>query len=452
LRVRSSGMKASLLLAALVLSFWAGVGGGVEFDVDWAAFRGQGDSSRLEFFYSIPYAQLDYVAGEDGIVARYSVRFSIEGSGFEREATLFKQAVLDSFRGAQETGLRFRDAFSVMVPPGRYRARAVLAKPAGAALDTLEDREVFVEAGGWEDSVTVPDFKHGLQMSTIQLASGVVVHQDGGYTVLPNPTRRFGESADTQLFFYFEGYNLSLRPDSFLVGTVIATPGPKPETLVYTAPSAKVKSGTDVSSVLGMSMADLEAGDYVLSVRITDIGLGRTTERQAGFTIAASAADDGSTPMRLSDLTQLEREYYRDLEYVATPLELQHYNALGDSSKEEQYLAWFWGRRGRASLAEFARRMETAKLRYSTARTSGIREDRGRIYVRYGEPDEVQRAVIEVDRRPREYWRYYGLGYTFVFIDLRADNIYRLAWTDCPDIPVTGYERYLTEDELETFR
>lgn len=452
MRVRGSGTKASILFVALALSLSTGVGDGVEFDVDWAAFRGQGDSSRLEFFYSIPYSQLDYVAGEGGLVARYSVRFSIEGDKCEREATLFKQAVLDSFREAEETGLRFRDAFSLMVPPGQYRSRAVLAKPAGAARDTLEDREVFAEAGAWEDLVDVPDFRQGLQMSTIQLASGVVVHQDGGYTVLPNPTRRFGESADTQLFFYFEGYNLSEQPDSFLVGTVVATSAPEPETIVYTAPSAKAKSGTDVSSVLGMSVADLKPGDYVLSVRITDIGLGRTTERQAGFSIAASASTGGSTPMRLNDLTRLERKYYRDLEYVATPMELRHFNSLGDSSKEEQYLAWFWGRRGRASLAEFARRMETAKQRYSTARTSGIKEDRGRIYVRYGEPDEVQRAVIEVDRRPREYWRYYGVGYTFVFIDLRADNIYRLAWTDCPDVPVTGYERYLTEDELEMFR
>jgi GWxTD domain-containing protein len=445
-------MKASLLLFALAVAFWTGPADGVDFDVDWAAFRGQGDSSRLEFFYSIPYSELDYVAWGDSLVARYSVRFSIEGNGFEREATLFKQAVLDSFRQAQETGLRFRDAFSLMVPPGQYRSRAVLAKPAGAARDTLEDQEVFAEAGSWEGVVDVPDFRQGLQMSTIQLASGVVVHQDGGYTVLPNPTRRFGESADTQLFFYFEGYNMSQRPDSFLVGTVIATSAPEPETIVYTAPSAKVKSGTGVSSVLGMSVADLEPGNYVLSVRITDIGLGRTTQRQADFSIAASSSSAGSTPMRLNDLTQLERKYYRDLEYVATPTELQHYNSLGDSTKEEQYLAWFWGRKGRASLAEFARRMETAKQRFSTARTSGIKEDRGRIYVRYGEPDETQRTVIEVDRRPREYWRYYGLGYTFVFLDLRGDNVYRLAWTDCPDVPVSGYEKYLTEDELEMFR
>ena len=446
-------MKASLLLTTMALALWVGVGLGVDFDVDWAAFKGQADSSRLEFFYSIPYSELDYVAwGRDSIAARYSVRFSIEGDGFDREATLFKQAVLDSFRGAQETGLRFRDAFSLMVPPGRYRSRAVLAKPAGAARDTLEDREVFAEAGSWEDSVTVPDFTQGLQMSTIQLASGVVVHQDGGYTVLPNPSRRFGESADTQLFFYFEGYNLSRRPDSFLVSTVIATSAPEPETLVYTAPGPKPKSGAEVSSVLGVSVADLDPGDYVLSVRITDIGLGRTTERRAGFSIAASAATGGSTPMRLTDLTQLERQYYRDLEYVATAMELQHYEALVDSAKQEQYLAWFWGRRGRASLSEFARRMETAKQRYSAARMSGIKEDRGKIYVRYGEPDEVQRTVIEVDRRPREYWRYYGLGYAFVFIDLRADNVYRLAWTDCPDIPVTGFEKYLTEDELEMFR
>jgi GWxTD domain-containing protein len=337
-----------------------------------------------------------------------------------------------------------------MVPPGRYRVHVILAKPVGAVDDTLDDREAFVETGSREDSVVVPDFTSGLQMSTIQLASGVVVHEAGGYTVLPNPTRRFGE-ADSQLYFYFEGYNLSQQPDSYLVSTAITTSGPKPETLVYSAPGAKAKSGSEVSSVLGMSVAGLESGDYVLSVRMTDVGLGRTAERQARFSVEGQTSAGGSTPLRLKDLTQLERKYYRELEYVATPLELQQYKALGDSSRE-QYLAWFWGRRGRASLTEFARRMETASQRYRSARTSGLKEDRGRIYVRYGEPDEVERTVIEVDRRPREYWRYYGLGYTFVFIDLHADNVYRLAWTDSPDVPVTGYERYLTADELEMFK
>ena len=59
--------------------------------------------------------------------------------------------------------------------------------------------------------------------------------------------------------------------------------------------------------------------------------------------------------------------------------------------------------------------------------------DRGRIYIKYGEPDEVERNIISVEiSRPYEFWQYYN-GYQFIFIDIRGTNEYTLVWTNASD-------------------
>jgi hypothetical protein len=82
----------------------------------------------------------------------------------------------------------------------------------------------------------------------------------------------------------------------------------------------------------------------------------------------------------------------------------------------------------------------------------GFNTDRGRVYVKYGEPDAIEQKVIEAETRPREYWHYYNTGYIFVFIDLSGDANYRLAWTNAKGEPKTGYESYLTVEEQDQFK
>jgi GWxTD domain-containing protein len=267
----------------------------------------------------------------------------------------------------------------------------------------------------------------------------------GGFSVVPNPGRRFGGEGVDRVYFYFEGYGLDPAADSYEVVTRVLSP--EADTLVSTGPQVKPRSGTDVSSALGVSVARLDPGEYQLELELSDRH-GGSVRRRAGFRVSGAAEEPGDeTPYRLN-LTPLEKKYYNRLEYVATATELAYYNALSDSGKEA-YLAWFWSRH---NLSEFVRRMETANERYRTSTAGGLDTDRGRIYVKYGEPDEVERKVLEVHVRPREYWQYYNQGYVFIFIDITGTDNYRLAWTNSPHETRTGYEGLLTPEEEELYR
>jgi hypothetical protein len=69
-----------------------------------------------------------------------------------------------------------------------------------------------------------------------------------------------------------------------------------------------------------------------------------------------------------------------------------------------------------------------ANQRYKTYSKEGWRTDQGRVYVLYGEPDDVQRFANSSDNKPYEIWNYPQLegGVEFVFIDINGFNEYVL--------------------------
>lgn len=76
---------------------------------------------------------------------------------------------------------------------------------------------------------------------------------------------------------------------------------------------------------------------------------------------------------------------------------------------------------------EFYKRVLLADERYSLhARLKGWRSDRGRIYIKYGDPDEINSEVHPLDSPPYIVWHYYSLGKRFVFFDQKGYGDYTL--------------------------
>ncbi|MEO0079296.1 MAG: GWxTD domain-containing protein [candidate division WOR-3 bacterium] len=406
----------------------------ISFDVDWAAFRGPGDSSRVEFFYGVHYNQLEFHQEESLLVAPFAVSFEIKGldSDFSQSGTIRKRATLHSRKEGVRTQRQFVDGFGVVVPPGRFVFQMTLAESA--------------RSGTVGDTITVPDFREGLVLSSLQTGSRLVTDSArGSWTVVPNPSRRFGTSGVPKVCLYLEVYNLIPDSGSFRVECALVKKGSN-DTVLVTRPLEQPKAGRPLAGVvLAVPMDSVEPGTYLLSARVTETKSGRSAVREKEIEVGPVSAPE-PIPYRL-ELTDLTRKYYREIQYLATPGELAEYRGLPDSGKEV-FLAKFWANR---NLNEFARRMETVQQKYGNARTPGVQTDRGRIYVKYGEPDEVEQKVMEVNTKPREYWHYYKQGLVFIFIDLRGTGDFRLAWTNSPDEPKTGLESYLTPQEQEEF-
>jgi hypothetical protein len=61
----------------------------------------------------------------------------------------------------------------------------------------------------------------------------------------------------------------------------------------------------------------------------------------------------------------------------------------------------------------------------------GWRTDRGRIYIRYGRPDDVLRRPKPRSTSPYEVWKYTrGQPRKYVFLDATRFGNFQLIWTD----------------------
>ena len=417
--------------------------GAIDFSVDWSAFRAGADSSRVEFFYGIPYDQLLYTQTADsGLVAEFSVRLQLAGldNSFRQEGTILKRARIRTFQEAFAAQRNFVDGVSVTAPPGRYRFAIAIAETSSSGQTE----------GTREDTIVLKGFNDGLALSSLQVGSTALTDTaTGSVSVVPNPTHRFPDKGLEALYVYYEGYNLSPDSGTYRVrAAIVGNRAGKPDTLVKTPPISKPKQGTSVAYALGVSVAGVEPGTYVFGLELTDLATKQSVAATRDFVLGSVVPEAAALGLVPDSLTQLERKYYDQIQFLATPNQLAYYKALSETGKMA-YLAKFWGVR---NLKEFSRRMETAAGRFREPKVAGYNTDRGRIYVKYGEPDAVEQKVIETETRPREYWRHYASGYAFVFIDIRGDGNYRLAWTNAKEEPKTGFESYLTIEEQDQFK
>ncbi|MCD6376875.1 MAG: GWxTD domain-containing protein [Caldisericaceae bacterium] len=75
---------------------------------------------------------------------------------------------------------------------------------------------------------------------------------------------------------------------------------------------------------------------------------------------------------------------------------------------------------------EYFRRVNYANTYFSTMTQDGWATDRGRILIKFGFPDDIERHPFEIDSPPYEIWQYYNLRKTFLFVDYTGFGDYRL--------------------------
>ncbi len=77
-------------------------------------------------------------------------------------------------------------------------------------------------------------------------------------------------------------------------------------------------------------------------------------------------------------------------------------------------------------LEEYYRRVNYANREFSNFNEGGWLSDRGRILIKFGYPDDIERHPFELDSVPYIVWRYYSLRKIFVFADRSGFGDYRL--------------------------
>jgi GWxTD domain-containing protein len=128
---------------------------------------------------------------------------------------------------------------------------------------------------------------------------------------------------------------------------------------------------------------------------------------------------------------------------VLTATELSIYENLDDQARAGFYTA-YW--QGSPDLREgFEQRCEEAE-RYSSPYKEGWRTDRGRAYIIYGPPDDIEAVLFQGEQVPYEIWFYYGRGNErFVFADRSGTGDYEQVFSTIEgEVSYTNWEDMIT--------
>lgn len=134
-----------------------------------------------------------------------------------------------------------------------------------------------------------------------------------------------------------------------------------------------------------------------ITIRISTLGLLLALSPAALAQPKSSGADPQTKPRKVKqESPKAFKEWIQDVEPIITPEERLAWNKLQSDEEREQFIAIFWDHRDpdpdtteNEYREGYYERVEYANEHFSSG-VAGVKTDRGRTYLRFGKPDEVE--------------------------------------------------------------
>jgi len=377
------------------------------FTADLAIALDRGQQPGVSVSLTLPYTALEWLrfmsSGTErfGAGVEFSIIFEGKGDIGQKGDVWERRFVVATLGETRAAGAVVSDKRTFALPPGRYQVRIMATDLNSKARSRVEQR------------MDVPDYtKMPVGFSDLELG---VVDSTGGFR--PIPTRQFG----------LESGRIGARASLF-----DRRPGdwPRSYSFVYRirgeVGDVIVSGNQDVtmaasgdSVVLRPAMTDLFLGSYVFEVELA--------EGKSHWRVERTFEVEESGPPR-------GREFVRMLEPLAYIVTAQEIDWLRSLPPEQQAQGWeeVWRRRDptpetpkNEMQLEFFRRVRYAE-RHFQGFGPGWRSDMGRIYIKFGPPDQIETRPASLTSPQLEIW-YYNQPYRrLVFGDREGFGRYTL--------------------------
>lgn len=309
--------------------------------------------------------------------------------------------------------------------------------------------------------LSIKPFGTEISLSDVELCKNISNSKDQSnlfykntLEVVPYPLLIFGATTVPVMFHYIEVYNAD-PGNVYTVKTEIVDS--KGETVREKMRERIFKNKYSIE-VGTTPMAAQVSGKYNLRLSLFDENNNEVITRDKYFFVYnphLHVATDLSTPDKTEFDALSEKELDQEFEttrYFATELETELYGQLESPQAKRDFLFEMWTRAsvGRNDLppirrVEYLARMKIADERYRNFFKKGWKTDRGRIFMIYSQPDEVERVPSEGGGKPYEIWRYYKIenGVIFVFVDRGFGGLELVHSTKRGEFSDEGWQRYL---------
>lgn len=277
------------------------------------------------------------------------------------------------------------------------------------------------------------------------------VEMKRGRFAIERASRVTVQPSDPKLWYYLELYHQ--EADSMAQVEIRILPAGGDSALVRTTRNVAVGVRGTVDAA-AMVVQGLPPGDYRMVM--TASSGNRTETREAAFTmasfasnapVAAAGSESGIFDRYFAPNVRPDAEINQIVEalMMAAPGENVVPAAVpSDVDGKRRYLARYWTRLPDPAPAtprhelvdEYLQRVEYANRRFGEsgrAGRSGVKTDRGRIYLKYGPPDATLPLDVTGSQKRVEVWKYSrNRGLKYVFLDESGFANFSLAYSTDP--------------------
>lgn len=379
---------------------------------------------RLELYYQFYNYVLVWLPKGDVYTGKYEVIIRVKDKkGRQVDSFTRTRDVVTSDEARTRSRTDFRtNQVNFLLDPGKYKVEFILRDKNSAVALSRELEFKLKTFVAKKPRLSDVEFLRTAAEGTGDSS----VFAKGDLIVVPSVTRDYISRADdNRLLYYLEVYRGSDSTNSVFVETTVRR---RWGSMVYRDSMTIDLTSAVMRQLREMSMDSLAPGDYELELTLRGRRNKKIDKRMTGFSIAwtqdALLRHDYSSTLDLIAL-------------IAESHEVKELRKLKTYQERLDGLNEFWQRHDPTPGSveneikrEFFRRVRLANRSFMFMRRPGWRTDRGRIYIKHGEPDEINDYPFSPNSHPYQEWHYYqgGRYRKFTFLDENEDGDYRLIY------------------------
>lgn len=413
----------------------------IEFDFDYAQFAYDTSSNYVEFYYSFGQRGLAQVKNDSVTLLEGILDIEITETSTHELIVDREWKINHEIKDTLDMNKSLVGILNFIIPAGKY-----ICEISGRnSKDSTISRN-------YKEAITVEPFiDSSFAVSNIQFASKILqdspnknsVFYKNSFEIIPLPTSILGENQPV-LFHYFELYNLQNINAGFPLKLNVSVLDSRRN--VHFQKSKEISRATDSRVEVGTVLVNKYPTDtYTIIVSLFDSLKNYSVSSAKKFYVLNPSVEvNDSVYGEITDVfaTQfgaMSEEELDDLfdksKYIAAAGEIDQYNSLNGKEGKQKFILQFWNQRDTEPstpqnefFMEYLKRVEYSNQHFKALGKKGWRTDRGRVFLKYGEPSEIERFPNQIDTKPYEIWYYNEIegGVIFIFADLTNFSDYQL--------------------------
>ncbi len=416
--------------------------GDIWFQADYAGFRGSNGGVQEEYYFKISNNQLTFEPDADSVyTGKVYVQLTFKDAD---DNELGKAGHRYQFQVADGDVAVSPDHAQILLLREPLDPRAASVEVQVEDLNARKRGILYLFTGkrknGKAEGALIPPPFVGKRFGVSDIQFAWEVHEGSpdspfeknDLDVVPNPSRGYGLFL-SRVSAYYEVYDLrdSLGvAKTYYIDHLLQDPSGETVRIVPDT----VRSGSrEWVKVMTFDVSALPSGEYTLAVSVRDSADGGEANSSRSFNLL----------WKTGSWDRTEQEILNEARVLFTEKEYDRFRSMSTGDRE-QYVEKFWAdadpdptSAGNPLRQEFLRRVAYA-TRHFGSDGKGMLSDRGRMYIRFGEPDEIERELLptqdnqldqlvaglseqnaagrtlatndEVDTRPYEIWTYTRQG------------------------------------------